>query len=163
MNFDALFEQIYPSLRRYLHRLTGDADQADDAAQEAFARLARAPIPEGGEKGWLFTVATNLVRDHARTTARRQRILSAVPLETAAPERPDEAADRADAVRSVRNALQLLTPRERQMLLMREEGFSYREIAAAVDVAPASVGALTARALKRFAAAYKQQQGEEEP
>jgi DNA-directed RNA polymerase specialized sigma24 family protein len=36
------------------------------------------------------------------------------------------------------------------MLLMREEGFRYREIAAVVNVAPASVGTLLARAVRRF-------------
>jgi DNA-directed RNA polymerase specialized sigma24 family protein len=40
------------------------------------------------------------------------------------------------------------------MLLMREEGFRYKEIAAAVGVRSTSVGALVARALKRFSAAY---------
>ena len=40
------------------------------------------------------------------------------------------------------------------MLLMREEGFRYSEIAEAVGVRPTSVGALVARALKRFSAAY---------
>ncbi len=36
------------------------------------------------------------------------------------------------------------------MLLMREEGFRYSEIAKVIDVAPGSVGTLLARALKRF-------------
>jgi DNA-directed RNA polymerase specialized sigma24 family protein len=41
------------------------------------------------------------------------------------------------------------------MLLMREEGFSYREIGEAVDVLPSSVGTLLARAQKRFVEAYE--------
>ena len=40
------------------------------------------------------------------------------------------------------------------MLLMREEGFRYTEIAEAVGVRSTSVGALVARALKKFSAAY---------
>jgi DNA-directed RNA polymerase specialized sigma24 family protein len=38
---------------------------------------------------------------------------------------------------------------------MREEGFSYAEIARAVEVAPGSVGTLIARALKRFGSVYR--------
>jgi DNA-directed RNA polymerase specialized sigma24 family protein len=33
VDFDALFKRLYPSLFRYLHRLTGDADTAEDIAQ----------------------------------------------------------------------------------------------------------------------------------
>jgi DNA-directed RNA polymerase specialized sigma24 family protein len=38
---------------------------------------------------------------------------------------------------------------------MREEGYKYEEIAGVIGVAPASVGTLIARALKRFLEAYK--------
>ena len=48
-----------------------------------------------------------------------------------------------------------LSERDRQILLMREEGFRYEEIAKSIDVAPGSVGTLIARALKRFASAYR--------
>jgi RNA polymerase sigma-70 factor (ECF subfamily) len=53
--------------------------------------------------------------------------------------------------------LDRLPERDRQLLLMREEGFKYEEIAQVVGVAPASVGTLIARALKRFVEAYNQE------
>ena len=56
----------------------------------------------------------------------------------------------------MRNALDALDERERRMLLMREEGFAYREIAQAVDVAPGSVGTLLARALMKFRRAFEE-------
>jgi DNA-directed RNA polymerase specialized sigma24 family protein len=43
------------------------------------------------------------------------------------------------------------------LLLMREEGFKYEEIAGVIGVAPASVGTLIARALRRFAELYESQ------
>ena len=46
MDVDRLFHRLYPPLFRYLHRLTGDADAADDAAQEAFVRLTKQTLPE---------------------------------------------------------------------------------------------------------------------
>jgi DNA-directed RNA polymerase specialized sigma24 family protein len=42
VDFDSVFEELYPSLFRYLHRLTGDGDVAEDIAQEAFVRLLKA-------------------------------------------------------------------------------------------------------------------------
>lgn len=154
VDFDATFRRLYPSLHRYLYRLTGDGDAADDIAQEAFVRLLTRPMPEEEARLWLFTVATNLFRDGARTSRRRERLLTASPPRVATFPRPDEQAERGQEVARVRAALELIPPRERQMLLMREEGFRYDEIARAAGVAPGSVGTLLARALRKFAAAY---------
>jgi RNA polymerase sigma-70 factor, ECF subfamily len=155
VDFDALFERLYPSLYRYLHRLTGDADVAEDIAQEAFVRLLRQPLPEAEVRPWLFTVAMNLVRDRARKSERRIRLLSGAPPLTTVSPGPDEDIERAERIQGVRRALEKLPDRDRQLLLMREEGFKYEEIAGVIGVAPASVGTLIARALRRFVEAYK--------
>jgi RNA polymerase sigma-70 factor, ECF subfamily len=154
LEIDALFREHYLPLRRYLHRLTGDADVAEDAAQEAFVRLTQDGRQMEHPKAWLFTTGLNLVREGARTSRRRDRILSANPPQTASQWRPDEDAARSAEVRRVREALAVLTPRESQILLMREEGFRHAEIAEAIGVAPGSVGTLLARAARRFAEVY---------
>lgn len=153
MDYDRLFNELYPSLFRYLHRMTGDADAAEDAAQEAFVRLTDQSLPEGEARPWLFTVATNLIRDRARKTKRHRRLEPQVP-RINAPTAPDVAAERKERIRMVREALGQLAERDQTMLLMREEGFKYAEIAAAVDVAPGSVGTLLARAARRFEKTY---------
>jgi RNA polymerase sigma-70 factor, ECF subfamily len=163
VDFDELFERLYPSLYRYLHRLTGDADVAEDIAQEAFLRLLRQRLAEPEVRPWLFTVATNLVRDTARKSERRHRLLSGAPQLVTPMPSPDERVERAETIAAVRRALDQLSPRDRQLLLMREEGFKYDEIASVVGVAPASVGTLIARALKRFVEAYDAEEVVDEP
>ncbi|MBI4543965.1 MAG: sigma-70 family RNA polymerase sigma factor [Gemmatimonadetes bacterium] len=157
MEFEPFFRRVYPSLFRYLHRLTGDEDVAADLAQEAFLRLLRQPLPEDEAKPWLFTVATNLVRDGVRKTVRRQRLLEAVRVGPVPALRPDETMERDEEIRAVRSALLQLPARDREILLMREEGFKYGDIARAVGVASSSVGTLLARAVRRFSEAYRAQ------
>ncbi len=157
MDFDDLFEGLYPSLYRYLHRLTGDPDAADDIAQESFVRLLKQELTEPEIRPWLFTVAMNLVRDRARKMERRQRLLSTAPSLASPVSRPDDDVERAERVMAVRAALDRLSERDRQLLLMREEGFKYEEIANVIGVAPASVGTLIARALRRFVEVYRAQ------
>jgi RNA polymerase sigma-70 factor, ECF subfamily len=160
VEFDAIYRRLHPSLFRYLERLTGDTDVAEDIAQESFVRLLSRPDLSGeGVRLWLFTVATNLVRDRGRSTARRARLLEAVPVEPGRFPTPEEELERGERVRSVRAALAQLAERDVQMLLMREEGFRYAEIADAVGVAPGSVGTLVARALKRFVEVYRPNEG----
>ncbi len=163
MDFEAQFQELYPSLYRYLHRLTGDPDVAEDIAQEAFVRLLRQSLPEDEVRPWLFTVAMNLVRDGARKTDRRQRLLKTAPSLSAHMPAPDEAVERNERVATVRRALDTLSARDQQLLLMREEGFKYEEIAGVVGVAPASVGTLIARALRRFVEALESQGVPDEP
>ena len=155
MDFDAVFERLYPSLFRYLQRLTGDEDVAEDIAQESFVRLLRQTLPESEVRPWLFTVAMNLVRDRARKTERRHRLLTGAPDLVTRQPLPDEDVERSERVAAVREVLERLPERDRQLLLMREEGFKYEEIARVIGVAPASVGTLIARALKKFVAEYE--------
>ena len=160
MDVDGLFHRLYPPLFRYLVRLTGDEDAADDAAQEAFVRLTKQPLPESEVRPWLFTVATNLVRDRARKAERHRRLQAHVPDGYQA-DAPDVSTERGERIARVRRALERVSERDRMMLLMREEGFRYDEIARAVDVAPGSVGTLLARAAKRFEKAYTEMRAEE--
>jgi RNA polymerase sigma-70 factor (ECF subfamily) len=156
LDFNGAFANHHPALFRYLFRLTGDADTAADIAQESFVRLLDHPVPEDKIRSWLFTVATNLVRDRARMRERRRRLLlvhgkpSPQP-----PARPDDELERDEMIESVRRALDRLDPRDRQLLMLREEGFRYREIAEMIEVAPGSVGKLIARALERFSRVYE--------
>lgn len=160
MDIERLFAELYPALFRYLQRLTGDPDAADDAAQEAFVRLTRQRLPEDEVRPWLFTVGTNLIRDRARKSERHRRLQGHVPTATPAVA-PDVSTERSERVAMVRAALARVSERDRTMLLMREEGFKYDEIARAVDVAPGSVGTLLARAAKRFEKAYTEMRAEE--
>jgi RNA polymerase sigma-70 factor (ECF subfamily) len=156
VDLEGAFESHHPALFRYLHRLTGDADTAADIAQESFVRLLDNPVPEAKVRSWLFTVATNLVRDRARMRERRRRLLLQHGKPSPySPDRPDEELERDERIDSVRAALDQLSPRDRQLLMLREEGFRYSEIAKLVGVAPGSVGKLLARALERFAKIYE--------
>jgi RNA polymerase sigma-70 factor (ECF subfamily) len=159
VDFQSAYRDLYPSLFRYAHRFTGDADAAEDIVQEAFLRLLDQDLPDDEVRPWIFVVATNLARDRARKRERRRRLLAARGDTRGSVSSPYEDVERAERVAAVRWALEELSDRDRQMLLMREEGFRYVEIAEALGVRPTSVGALIARALKRFTAAYTATEG----
>lgn len=155
--FHALFEGQFASLFRYLNRLTGDADLADDLAQEVFVRLYQRGSMPDDSRGWMAAVANNLLRDDSRTAKRRLRLLASQPAELTLATPPSEADEKtlADEKRlSVRVALDKLSDRDRQLLLLRHEGYSYREIAHATGVSETSVGTLLIRATSAFKAAF---------
>jgi RNA polymerase sigma factor (sigma-70 family) len=145
------------ALLRYLTRFTGDPDLAEDLVQETFVRLREHPPVERSEpRRWLFTVATNLARDAHRVAHRRAEIVAGSHDRMPQPDPPADPAmvvERNEQRARVRAALAQLGERDRTVLLMREEGFSHREIAAAVETTTKSVGTMIARALDKMARA----------
>ncbi len=156
MDLSQVYREHYRSLVRYLYRRIGDQARAEDLAQEAFVRaLEHKPADP---RPWLFTVATNLARDEGRRSAVRRRHLSLVKAEatTRAPEPgPEVALERRETVQRVRVALSRLAERDREALLLWEEGFAYEEIAAVLGLSRASVGTTLSRARSRLASAYE--------
>ena len=71
------------------------------------------------------------------------------------PASPDALAGGEDTRHMVRTALAALPSRDQQLLLLRAEGLSYREIAEALSLNEASVGVLLARAKQAFRVACK--------
>ncbi|HEY9383954.1 MAG TPA: sigma-70 family RNA polymerase sigma factor [Gemmatimonadales bacterium] len=149
-----LFAQYHASLVRMLYRRTGDRDRAEEIAQETFARAVVAP--PRNPRPWLFAVALNLVREDARKASRQGRRLvlyKAEQPESAAA--PDEELDRGDRIAQVRAALDTLTVRDREALLLKAEGFNYDEIAATLGLARGAIGTTLARARRRLVEAYR--------
>lgn len=152
--FDANFRRVY----RYLDRLSGDPELAADIAQDTFVRLYRRACAPDTPEAWLITVATNLLRNAQSQRVRRKRLLTAARgaavLSDPAPS-PVQELDAAEARQCVRRAIDMLPERERTMLLLRAEGFSYREIATALRINEGSVGTLLARAKRAFLDRYE--------
>ncbi len=158
--FANLFRERFPMLYRYLSRMSGDPTLADDVAQESFLRLhARGSMPDD-PSAWLISVANNIVRDEYRTTRRREKLLA----RWLVAEDQSEAAPATDArvltderQVTIRRALGELRLRDQRLLILRHEGFSYREIAEALGIAPASVGTLLVRATAALSKIYREQ------
>lgn len=157
--FIELFDRHFVRLFRYLDRLSGDPDLAGDIAQDAFVKLfERGSFPDTPE-AWLITVATNLFRNVRSTEARRLRLLTPARGSEVlgdAPPAPDASIDATESQRGVRQAIDRLPERERQLLLLRAEGYSYHDIALALELNEASVGTLLARAKQSFRGFYEE-------
>jgi RNA polymerase sigma factor (sigma-70 family) len=153
-----LFHRHFHRLVRYLDRLSGDPELAADLAQEAFIKLhQRGSLPDHPE-AWLITVAMNQFRNVRSTSARRRRLLTAARVEDSlgdpSPD-PAQAVEAADERDRVRAAIDRLSERDRQILLLRAEGYGYRDLAAVLDLQEASIGTFLARAKRAFRDAYE--------
>ncbi len=155
IDWAALYQEVYPGLVRYLHRKVWDVDRAGELAQDAFVR-ALATTPDN-PRAWLFTIAGNLAKDESRVVIRRRKHLALLKLDVAAdPPKVDPVADMEAEERSeaVRRALAALSERDREVLLLRDAGLSYPEIAERTGLAVGAVGTTLSRARKRLVEAH---------
>lgn len=153
----ALFNTYHAPLVRFLTRRLGDSDWAEELAQETFVRAMRQETITS-ERSWLFAVAANLVRDETRREARRRRrmdVLRERERGEAAVEPEPTSMERAEERELARKAVDALAERDRDALLMREEGLGYDEIAAALGLSVGSVGTTLSRARRRLTESYE--------
>lgn len=171
-SWDSQFEKFY--LEHYarvvgvLFRLTASRGDAEELANEVFANVYRRqslPSPEGNVAGWLYRTATNLGIDALRKEARRRRHEGAAAHEALASrvaDGPLATVLNDERRRRVREVLAQLKPVQAQALILRAGGFSYQEVADALDVKRVSVGTLLLRAEEVFRKTYRATAGEEE-
>lgn len=116
----------------------------------------RGSAPDSPE-AWLISVAMNLFRNASTSRARRSRLLVSRggrfwygdP-----PPSPQRGLEEERTRRRVRTALDRLPERERSLLLLRAEGYSYRDLGRALGLHEVSVGTLLSRARQQFREAY---------
>ena len=166
LSFETLFYRHYDHVYGLLFRLVGNRVEAEDLTQEVFLKLYYQQFRPGRDHnigGWLYRVATNMGYNALRSRQRRwQRNTQLVPDETGGEDTPAEALARRERQEAVRAALARLSPREAQLLLLRQMDLSYSELAQACEVAPGSVGTLLRRAASAFRQAYEAYGQEEE-
>lgn len=161
VDWSEIYRSSYAPLVRFLHRQVWDEERAHDLAQEAFAR-ALSHEPEN-PRAWVFRIAANLARDEARMVVRRKKHLTLLRSEAEAAEgetaTPADQFEKEDREAQVRRALEALTDRDREVLLLWDAGLDYAEIAAQTGLAAGAIGTTLSRARKRLVESYESLEG----
>jgi RNA polymerase sigma-70 factor, ECF subfamily len=122
VDFERLYAEHARPLLTFLAYRTGDRGLAEDLLADTFERVLTARRPfdprKASEKTWLYTIALNLLRDHARRTAAHDRAVDRVLAGTQVP----SAVSSFDAVGdrdAVHRAMECLTEEEREVVALR--------------------------------------------
>lgn len=152
--FREFFNREAAGLIRYASGILGSREDARDAAQETFFRLwqNRARLdPNADPARLLYTIVRNLARDRLRHRAVEQRphpLLETPHLMQAGPLLADEAEDADDVQAVMQRALETLSPRQREIVLLRwHRQLTYEQIGAELGIAPGTASAHMQRAI----------------
>ena len=168
--FDAYFDRIYG----YVRRLVGSEHLAEDLTQDVFMHLQQAfpkYDPERELRPWVFTIATNKVRDHWRSRRHRDTLRerstdlgddddTGIDLPSEA-EAPEEELTRAEVAAGIRDAVEALPEGLRVTVFLRVfEGLSFEAIGEIVGRNEVAVRKRYSRALEVLRRSIKQEASE---
>ncbi|MBX9600682.1 MAG: sigma-70 family RNA polymerase sigma factor [Bryobacteraceae bacterium] len=160
MNSEELFARWYPHAVRIAWRITGERAQAEEVAADSVWKLARQNLTqESAIRAWLNRVVTRAALNEIRSGSRRDRYERLSAPASATRQTPLDDLIAGERAQQVREVLRGLHPEQAELLLLRSAGLSYRELATALELNPASVGTLIARAQKAFEKEYRTRYG----
>lgn len=169
IDFETVFLENFGRVAGLLTRMLGDRAQAEQVAGDVFWRLYsenRGLLLSGKIARWLYTTATRAGIDTMRAAARRIRYEQAAVLDAPGKSiEPGSQLDdllRAEQRKKVQAVLREMKPAQAQIILLRAEGASYKELAEALGVAVNSAGTLLIRAEADFRRRYLQLNGGKE-
>jgi RNA polymerase sigma-70 factor (ECF subfamily) len=161
VTLSALHERYVDDVFRYVSRRVPRREEAEDITAEVFA-AAFVELPRfRGQCApylWLLGIARRKIVDSLRRRAVRRETLASeladaapgvdpLPERPAAAEGPEEALERAEEQRVVRELVEQLNEDQREALLLQYlEGLSIAEIAAVMGRSPAAANSLLQRA-----------------
>lgn len=148
-----LYREHGPALLRYLRRMTGRSDSAEDLLQETFVQALRGWDRSGelrSPRAWLFTIARHL----GLNAVHRRRRMAPIPEDVAdRPAEPDHPLrDR------MRAAIERLPEKQKEALKLRlQDDLSYEEVAAVLGVPVGTVRSRLHHAIRSLRASLSEE------
>lgn len=164
--FTLLFHRYELRVFNYFFRHLGDRAAAEDLLQTTFLKIHRrrkSYQPTAALSTWIFTIATNLLRDWALSARRHANVveLDAVrdqvamggglseSIATSDKKDPETACAEREIAGYLREAVQsLLSDQKEVILLAKYEGFKYEEIAEILNITVSAAKVRAHRAMK---------------
>lgn len=161
-NFDIHYRQNYEAIFKFCYRMLGSREEALDITQETFIklheRMNRQGLEIGNTKAWLYKVAGNLClnelsKNRLHHHKNKQTEASQVEIST-----PESDLIQLEKLNRVKHAISKLEPKQQMLIMMYNDGLSYREMAEATGIKKQSVGKTLWRIIDGLTTSIKKQE-----
>lgn len=176
--FVTLFKRYNKRLYNYFLRHLGDRATAEDLLQSTFLKIHRGREsyqPTAAFSTWVFTIATNLLRDSAVAARRQAHVIqpeeirgkvaigagSSEPVSVQSAKSAEDEYGEREIAYHIRQTIQSLPPDQREVILLAKyEGFKFEEIAKILNITLTAAKVRAHRAMKALETILKERFGE---
>ncbi|HLV93914.1 MAG TPA: sigma-70 family RNA polymerase sigma factor [Candidatus Acidoferrales bacterium] len=159
--FETMFRAQYARIARVIAGVIRDPARAEELTVEVFLKFWKSTAARGERaEGWLRKAAVRKAIDELRRRERRARYEGLFHFGKRTPT-PEELRGVTEGQERVRAVLAAIDKRQAELLLLRNQGLSYSELASALDLNPVSIGTLLARGQRTFRKEYIRRYGKD--
>jgi RNA polymerase sigma-70 factor (ECF subfamily) len=153
MEFDQAYKEYFRQIYIFAYRIIGDKNYAMDITQETFVKLHNYMSGSNSlenPRAWLYRVAANISNNHLKRNSIFNRIIRGIQKDSQYDNIESELINIEEKM-LVRNALKKLSSKDRTILQLYQDGFSYTEIAEIMNIKKTAIGKTLSRAIEKCA------------
>lgn len=142
--FIELYNKYSKMLIGFIYRHTNDINETSDILQETFVRFLeniKEYKPKGSFKSYIFTIALNIIRDKKRKEAFEKKMMPKIYEKSTI-----NTEENKDKLKELYDIVENLSEDEKNIILLRLEGYKIEEIAEILSISIRTVN----RALKKI-------------
>ncbi len=163
MDFEKIYYKYYSEIYRFAFRLSMSKTDSQDLLQDAFTKLFK--MTKNGAKltnpkSWLYKVVLNQWRNTYNQAKLRRDKLNQMDMYNDNRQTPESDYIKNEKLKLTLDCLSEIQMKDKDILLLYHDGFSYSEIADILEIKETSVGKTLSRALQNFKQILKTTQHE---
>ena len=144
MTFDELYKQNYEAIYKFCFRFLNNREKARDVVQDTFLKLYQ-QMDKGGYQienpgSWLYKVAGNNCLNLLNMANRQKEINHQMEIRHTEKSNPESQFISNENAMRVRKAIRSLSPQHQMLVLMYQDGLSYKEMSEATAIPVNSIG-----------------------
>lgn len=167
MTFERAYNSFYKSIYKFTYSLMGSAEEAEDMTQETFLKLHNVMSEQDeleNTKYWLYRVAANACYNQLKRQKLFHKLIT-LNFTGDAHHAPRQNPIEDEYIRGqeqamVRKALDQLPPKDRVILMLYQDKFSYAQMAEMLNIKATSIGKILSRAREKLVQQIRQGEGQ---
>ncbi|MBP1673119.1 MAG: ylaC 3 [Bacteroidetes bacterium] len=160
MVFEEIYKKYYPELKRFTIQLYSDSEEVDDFIQDVFYSLYKITLDCSeieNPRAWLYKAMLNKIRSKYKTSQNHQQKDQEMIYKTESCFDLNEDLEQKEKKRIVFEIIETLDKRDKELIILYYDGFSYSEIAEIIGIKTSSIGTTLLRVIEKIKNSLKNQ------
>lgn len=157
--FNAHYQQYFEAIFKFCFRFLTDRENALDITQETFVKYFERMNQQGkgveNTKAWLYKVAGNLCLNVLNTAGRHNEVENQLQITDIEATTPESILIENENTTRIRTVIARLKPESQLLILMYQDGLSYREMSEVTGISVNSIGKTLWRIIQKISETIK--------